>query len=47
LPGIIAGMTKAITLVRRHEAAALEAARAAIVCTCAIALIAAGRFLPL
>jgi hypothetical protein len=40
-------MAKAIALVRTHEARALEAARAVLVCSCAIALIAAGRFLPL
>lgn len=40
-------MAKALSLVRTCEARALEAARTAVVCSCAIALIAAGRFLPL
>lgn len=40
-------MAKAIALVRTFQDRALDVARTAIVCTCATALIAAGRFLPL
>jgi len=40
-------MAKAIALIRTYEARAFEAARTVIVCASAIALIAAGRFLPL